>query len=90
MADVSGAVPLGTPPPGSGIPITVNAGIGPGPDGGPCGGVSIVQGPCSFTFMVTEARAPELARILVVTMQRLEVELRRARLGLIVPQNGQG
>lgn len=69
-------------------PITVVANLMQTP-GGPLAAIIFAVGTAQFLFMVDDRQAGQLAEILPRILTEAAATVRRARLGLIVPGNGQ-
>jgi hypothetical protein len=52
-------------------------------------GLTISTGTVQFTVMIDDNQAADLARIFSMTLTEAAAAVRRAKLGLIVPGNGQ-
>lgn len=66
------------------LPINMQVGVIAGPEG-PIGALTIQTGATSFTLMVTEAEADQLAQALPKMLTQVSTTIKRERLGLVVP-----
>ena len=72
-------------------PVTVNAGIAPGPDGKAWPVINIQHGLAVFALVVSPDQAAELAEQIPHLLTEAAAAARRANLGLILPgQAGNG
>jgi hypothetical protein len=71
-----------------GVPVNIGYGVAPGPDGKPWVVLQITLGLAAYTLTVPERTARELAELIPRQLSAAADDARRARTGLIVPQNG--
>jgi len=69
--------------------FVVSGQLAPGPDGRSWGHITIQHGLAGFTFVVNEKGCTELAQIFPRVLNEVAAHVRRANLGLILP-NGAG
>lgn len=68
--------------------IAITFGLQAGPDGHPWVSCTLQVGAGLFTFLATESQAEQLAPLFAQGFTEGAAAIRRARLGLVVPQAG--